>query len=217
MLILPTRGRAAQLIRFIQAYKNTKALTRVFVYFDDDDPAGFQYHWSKQAIPSHWILKTGPRIKPGPVFNEVFALYPNEPFYGFLGDDVVPLCNYWDQVLIQRAGSDGVAWPDDLMCHEAIATHPVIGGDLVRSVGFLTYGNLKQYFIDTWWTYVAKKLGVARYCPDVVFDHRHHTNDKAPVDDTYRGKWPDAETDRKIYDDFVNDPATETYINGLQK
>ena len=186
----------------------------MWLYLDKDDPALADYKLVE--LPDGWKVKVGPRIKPGPVYNLAFHEFPNEPYYGLLGDDVVPLTNHWDSKLIEVAGSDHLAYPDDLFCRETIATHPVIGGDLVRKVGFLSYGELKQYFTDTWWTFVSRALGLSVYCPQIVFDHMHHSTGKAPVDDTYRGKWPDADSDRAIYDAFVADPQTPAYIERLK-
>ena len=213
-MILITRGRPKELARFIQAYRDTNAGHAVLMYFDEDDPALPDY--KEILYPDHWLRMVGPRKRPGPTYNEIFRLYPNEAFYGMLADDIVPLTQNWDEILVEKAGADGMSWPDDLMWHDEIATHPVIGGDLVRAAGFICYNLLQQYFGDTWWTFVAKKLGVARYCPEVVFDHRHHVNDKAPIDQTYRDKWPYAESDRAIYDAFVNDPNVDQYIEELR-
>lgn len=213
MFILPSRGRPAEFNRFILAYFHTCAEAVVFCYLDEDDPKLSEYE--RVCFPNHWKVKIGPRVKIGPVFNQVFQEFPDEPYYGFLGDDVVPLTDRWDEILIKAAGPDRLSYPDDCWYHQELATHPVIGGELVRKVGFLAYGELKQYFIDTWWFYVAKSLDRAVYCPDVVFNHLHHQIGKAPVDDTYEGKWPDADSDRMIYETFVRDPKSQQFVQSL--
>lgn len=210
MFILPSRGRPAELNRFVLAYFRTYAQASVFVYLDEDDPKLSEYQYIN--TPPNWKLKIGPRIKIGPVFNQVFQEFPQESYYALIGDDAVPLTDEWDRILIEAAGVDKLSYPDDLWRSETLATHPVIGGDLVRKAGFIAYGELKQYFIDTWWFHIAKFLGRLVYCPRVKLDHLHHQIGKAPVDSTYEGKWPDADSDRKIFDAFIADSGTPNYI-----
>lgn len=216
MFILPTRGRPWGLQRFLHAYIETRAFAQVLVYCDDDDPCLPEYQ-DILPLPGHWKFVVGPRILLGAVFNIFFEQYPDEYYYGFLSDDVVPLTVHWDTALINTAGFKAVSYPDDGLTHEEIATFPVIGGDLVRAAGFLAYPGLNQYFIDTCWHRMAKDLGVLHYMPEIKFDHRHHVNHKAEVDETYQGKWIHAESDRKIFNDFWASPQSRELIERIRR
>lgn len=196
MFILPTRGRPEGLKRFVEACERTRAWgwpCRVRV--DADDPALPGYH--ALALPPWFTLRVGPRISNAPSLNEQFAAEPSWSFYGVLADDVVPETVGWDRALIVAAGRDGVAFANDGIQGSKIATHPVLGGDFVRSLGFIALPGLKRLYADNVWTEIAKDRGVLRYVPDVSVRHLHFSNG-APMDETY--KKPEGDADRAIYE-----------------
>jgi hypothetical protein len=39
--------------------------------------------------------------------------------------------------------------------------------------------------MDNFWKLLGEELGTLRYCEDVILEHNHYTNKKAPVDKTY--------------------------------
>lgn len=133
------------------------------------------------------------------LYNESYKYHPNEPFYGFIADDVVPLTDAWDVKLIEAARRDGMAVPAG--GHDASgAPHFVLGGDLARSVGWLSLPGLDRLYIDTVWQRIAESRGALRRMPDVVLEHRHFSNGKALMDSTYR-KHKKAQ-DKLIYDNW---------------
>ncbi len=190
MWILPSRGRPQNITRLLKAYKETGATTLVHLRLDDDDP----------MLPAYelcWNYEIGPRLPLSALYNDVYSKFPNLPWYGFIADDVVPLTLGWDQKLIDAAGSDGMAVPAGAQ-HEGISPHFVLGGDLVRSVGWLALPGLDRIYIDTVWFDIALKRDGYQFIPEVVLEHRHFSNGKALYDKTYR-KHHKAE-DRAVYD-----------------
>lgn len=160
----------------------------MLVRLDQDDPRlesgadGPAYSTS----PWGWSVEIGPRMALAQVYNDIFNRYPQEPFYGLLADDLLPATPNWDLRLIEAAGSWGVAYGDDGIQHEEIATHPVIGGELVRAVGWLAPPWLKFLWIDTTWTAMARALGTLHYLPEVSIEHLHYSVGKSEHDQTYR-------------------------------
>lgn len=185
MWILPSRSRPHNLLRLIDAWVRTGASTPVELCIDLDDPHGLQY----DALPllPLWSVKIEtrhPLCTLSSIYNNAYRRYPNEPWFGFISDDVVPITNGWDSILIEAAGRDGMAVPAG--GHDPNgAPHFVLGGDLVRSVGWLSLPGLDRLYIDTVWQRIAEARGVLRRVPEVVLEHRHFSNKKARIDSTY--------------------------------
>ena len=116
----------------------------------------------------------------------MFAEFPNLGWYGLLADDVVPRTDGWDQSLIEAAGTDRLAYCDDGFQGENLATHPVVGGDMIRSIGWLCCTELGHSFADTALHTIAKLSGRATYLADVRLEHMHPLAGKAASDPTYR-------------------------------
>ena len=163
--------------------------TEVIVQLDDDDPMLGGY----TDLPFNWTLSITPRKILSERYNEVFEGWSHLKWYGFLADDVVPETDGWDRTLISGAGKDGLAYGDDGI-DPTRPTHFVLGGDLVRQMGWLSLPGLQRIFIDTVWHDIAKAGNVLRYVPEVKLTHHHFSNGKALMDATYRkpGKAQDA-------------------------
>ena len=197
MWILPSRLRPNNLLRLIDAWERTGASTPVELCLDLDDSCLPQY--DVMQIPSGWNLSIGWRGPLSRLYNEAYQRHPHELWYGFIADDVVPLTNGWDARLIEIAGSDGMAVPYGGHDPDG-APHFVLGGDLVRSVGWLSLPGLDRLYIDTVWQKIAESRGVLRRVPNVILEHRHFSNRKAMIDATYLKHRK--QQDKSIYDNW---------------
>ena len=195
MWIVPSRFRPYYLGRLIEACLETGLSGPVLARVDDDDPLLSEYR--ALALPDTWRLAVGPRKGLAAIYNDIFAAAPAEDFYGLLADDLVPETTVWGRTLTREAGRDGLAFGDDGINGGRLATHPVLGGDLVRRTGWLALPGLDRLFIDTVWTQIARAAGVLRYRPDVKVTHWHFSNGRALMDRTYRK--PRSAEDRAIY------------------
>ncbi len=191
MIIIPSRGRASSLLRFFQESQPHECGV---VLLDDDDAASYQQHLS---LPSNWEIIVGPRAGYTALINRAFALYPDEPWYANLGDDCLCRPLGWDTYLASIAGTDCVAYGNDLINGEAACCFPFIGGELVRSIGWLAYPLFGHLYSDTVWREIARALGGLRYCPNIVTEHLHWSTGKLPYDQTARERR--TEGDREIY------------------
>ncbi len=178
MWICPSRGRPGNIARLIAAYNETGATTPVWLRLDDDDP-------NPEYIHENWTVEIGQRLPLSDTYAEAFRRYPDSPFYGFIADDVVPKTRCWDTELISLAGPYGMAVPAG---GHGGTPHFVLGGELVRYIGHMALPGLDRLYIDTVWHDIANKLGVLRYAPEVILEHRHFSNGKALFDSTYRKK-----------------------------
>lgn len=181
--ILPTRSRPQNIVRLIDAWTRTSASTPVELCVDFDDPCLEQYE--NMELPSSWRLVMAPRGPLSMIYNDAYQRNQADSWHGFIADDVVPITNGWDIKLIEAAGSNGMAVPAGGHDTDG-APHFVLGGDLVRSMRWLSLPGLDRIYIDTVWCDVAKDRGVYREVHDVKLEHHHFSNGKALMDPTYR-------------------------------
>jgi len=188
MILLPTRGRPESLERFLVAYKATMTELPVTIRIDNDDPRLDDYMKISRASWQHWIV--GPRVGAVQGCNEIFRKFPHEPVYVGVGDDLVPKTEHWDTELAMAAGLWGVSFGDDLFgmgyAPDRFPVHPVIGGNLLRAVGWLSPPGFWHLFIDQIWGQIARALDCLHFCPEVIVEHLHFGNNKSPMDQTYR-------------------------------
>lgn len=190
MWIIPSRSRPHRLATLLAV----EFMTPVLVVIDDDDPMLQGY------IDLDVPRLIGKRRPLSEIYNDVFANYPDLDWYGFLADDVVPDTPQWDNLLVEAAGSDGLAFGDDGINGEARAPHFVLGGDLVREYGWLSLPGLERLYIDTVWNDIARERDTYRYLPHVIMTHHHFSNGKALYDQTYRK--PGKLADKLIYEEW---------------
>lgn len=195
MIVLPTRNRPERLQKFLDGYLATGAAAPVYLRVDDDDPKLEDY--AAMALPKNWAFVAGPRVKFVGACNEMFERHPNEPYYAFMADDIVPRTEGWDARLIEAAGSDRVAWGNDVM-QAPKCTHPFIGGDLMRHVGWFAAPGFLHWYIDTTWEWLAKRTGRDVYLPDVITHHVHYEANGELYDRTYHERFMDVATGRKV-------------------
>lgn len=211
MWLLPSRQRPENLKRFFDAYHKTKADSPGVVWLDEDDADNYR----SINVPNNWCVIIHKRLDgTGAITNKFFEMFPEETWYGLLGDDVIPRTEYWDKKLIEAAGDDGVAYGNDLLAGEKIATHPVVGGEMVRELGWLALPGCKRIYIDSALQEFAWRKGKLHYLPDVIIEHMHFSNGKSPMDETYR-KTHNSE-DKAIYDEWLktlDKPVTFVCVN----
>lgn len=197
---MPSRGRPQNIERFISAWHETKATEPVIVRVDEDDAELQKYQGI--AYPKGWELSVGPRISCSPSFNEVFESHPEAGGYGIFGDDAMPITPYWDRILSETAGSDGIAYANDGITAGTLIGHGVIGGDLARAIGWLMLPSTKRLYGDKVLHDIGAACGLLRYRSDVLIEHWHFSNGKAPMDATYAK--PEALRDRVAYYEWRN-------------
>lgn len=197
MWILPTRSRPNNLLRLIDAWDKTGASTPVEVCVDADDLLLPQVE--EMDLPDGWHIVVGRRGPLSDIYNDAYERNKGSPWFGFIADDVVPITNNWDSILIDAAGSNGMSVPAGGETTGG-CPHFVLGGGLVHSVGWLSLPGLDRLYIDTAWGTIAKSRGVYREIHNVKLEHRHFSNGKAFLDETYR-KHHKAQ-DKLIYDNW---------------
>lgn len=195
MWLLPSRSRPLSLKRFFTHYALTEADSEGVVWLDMDDADKYD----SVPIPKKWTVVISPRLDgTGAITNEFFKMFPDEPWYGLLADDVLPKTYGWDKKLIEAAGSDGLAYGDDGIHGNGHSAHPCVGGDRIRELGWLALPGCKRIYIDNALFDDAVMRGAAIYLPDVIMEHLHFSNGKSPMDATYEKSYN--ASDRQVYE-----------------
>lgn len=183
--IVPTRGRPSSALRLQQVFDKS-SLARVVFVVDPDDPSRAEY----EALGVD-VLVAPAGGRPGIVdpLNWACAdlLVRFSPKYvAFLGDDHLPQGD-WDARIVaelDRLGT-GVVYGNDLLVGERIPTAVFMTADIPRRLGYMAPPPLNHLFCDDWWASIGRGIGRLRYLPDVIVEHLHFLNGKAPNDATY--------------------------------
>lgn len=159
-ILLPSRGRVANLKRFLDAHRETAKDSFVFVRLDADDPALEEYQTmlDEYGMASRYI---GPRVGFGASLNALAEIAANDgmTYLGMFGDDVLPITPHWDvQLILALEGRLGVAYGDDGLrdkhAHD-LPTHYVTQTEVYRRLGYLAPPGIKHLFLDN----VAREIG----------------------------------------------------------
>ena len=205
MWLVPSFKRPQNLARLLESCRDTGMTSRLVIRLMEDDPTLAEYR--AIPLPENATFHVGPRVKAPAACQWALQLFPDEACYGFLGDDVVLKTDGWDVALALHAGLDYISYPDDGIHGEHLCTHPCIGGDLVRSVGFWGLPGLDHNFMDTVWYSLGRGANLLHYCPHVKFDHRHPVAHKAEDDEVYRLGRENYELDKQRYLEFCSGNA----------
>lgn len=198
MWICPSKGRPERLMELAKTWPGE---TPVFVVLSSDDDKLPQY-LETDKWPKNWWFASTDLTGVGNCLNWAFEKHPREKFYGLLGDDVL-LRSGHPKELEALAEDWFLAFPADGVHNHGLATHPCLGGDLVRQVGFLAPKEFKHSFIDTFWDNVSRLNGLQRYQPKVRYEHKHPIREPHLMDNTYRlaqSHWAD---DSAAWQEFV--------------
>lgn len=203
MWILATRTRVDSCQRFIQGWQDSQASTPVYIRLDECDP--FLDQLRNLPWPKEFNINVGPRQGLRAAMEEMFHAYPAEPWYGILADDLVPRTPGWDQLLVERAGSRQISYPNDLGRKIKLPTHPCVGGDLVRAQGWFGLPVVRHYCVDSVYRYIGDQLDIKHRLNDVIVEHVHYSEQKSERDGLYRETSRYKESDDMAYTEWLRD------------
>ena len=182
LVITPTRGRLASVIRLADAMRATcTAATQLVLGVDEDD------HSYDGADLDCWI-NTAPRMTCAEWSNRIALTYGHDFRYlASLSDDHLPETPGWDARLIEaieKMGGTGIAYGNDLLQGPNLPTAPVMSSDIVRELGWMFCPPMTRLFCDNAWKDLGDQAGCLAYLPDVIIRHLHYTAGLAPRDQT---------------------------------
>ena len=186
MWILATRSRIYNCKRFINQWIETQSSSSVYVRMDFCDP--YLDELKKLNWPKEFEIVVGSRVRLSGASNEMFQSYPNEPWYGLLADDLVFKDKHWDQLLISAAGTSDISHAPDptaILSNKYSISHPCIGGDLIRFVGWMACPATQHYF-DPFWTSIYYQNKRNKIVENITFEHHHPAYKLAEMDQVYK-------------------------------
>lgn len=185
----PTFQRPERLAELALSWEKTVAGKILYVRVWDKDPRKddyFSYEW-----PEGWILYESDKEWAGEALNEHFDQHPDDGFYGFIGDDIVLRTKHGLDVLEHTAGNMFMAYPNDTVHRHRMYTHFCLGGGTARSFGFVIPRVFYHFNMDRALGFIMANCGLQRYCPQVIFQHKHFLWGRSERDDTYKKVYGD--------------------------
>lgn len=188
--LLSTRGRPEACQEVLDACEATGMTSRGLVYVDEtfDEYEGLR-------LPSNWRIHRS--RKWGSIaasMNYCLKRYPNATQYGWLADDNIPQTHGWDKALEAAAGDWCISCARDLWFSELQWVYPTggpcftsglcWGAKLISAAGWWPLPGVYQGGIDGAWNDISGFLGLTRYLPDVIIEHRNWQTKKREWDET---------------------------------
>ncbi len=192
-LLVPTRGRPANVARFLGSAAATARTPRdveVVFYVDDDDPARDQIADAvlKSGGEIHTTLLVGPRIVLSECWNHCWKACSGE-ILGLFGDDIVFRTADWDSEVDKafREVNDKILFVHgrDGIAEAVFGTHGFIHQRWANTVGYFVPPYFSSDFSDTWLNDIANAIGRRRYLGSVYTEHMHPCAGKAETDRTH--------------------------------
>jgi len=210
-VLVPSRGRPQNIERLIEAFDRTASIAHLMIGLDADDPELERYRQLPNRAWIHWHVAENTR---GVVawINLLADLYtPLYEYVGTIGDDNVPRTRLWDERVIESLARQGTGFcfADDgyeLRPKGTLCTHVFLTADIIRALGYFGPPQLRHLYVDPVWMEWGQRTSI-EFLGDVLIEHLHHSNGKAPLDDTYRSADANYRGDHDAFHEY--------YQNGL--
>lgn len=189
MWILPTLSRPKQCAAVLDRISETYSGTYGILFINGYETLSDYFQDNKFEVPKNWeVLLSKANIGALGALNKVFELYPNEPFYGFIGDDEFVQTQEWDEALIDAAGDWGIAiGSEGRNVGGRAQPFPCIGGKLARAVEYLAIPECWHWFgLDSMWGEIGLKLGNLIKLDTIKIEHKHPYLKTAANDGCYK-------------------------------
>lgn len=184
VILVPSRGRPQNVARLVEACNRTcRAKTLIAFGFDEDDPAYVDNLRNADGCST----SVRPRMHLGAWTNELAALHMDVPYLCSMGDDMVPVTDGWDEMLLeaQRVMGGGFSYPDDKR-RDDVPECCVIDRRIVSALGWMCEPSIGHWYTDNVWRDLGTLSGRFAYVPGAVVEHRHpNVPGGDPPDQTY--------------------------------
>ena len=184
-LIVATRERSLNVVRFWQSFKNTVTTDDVDILFliDADDVVTQQ---TIQGLGATEVKALVGKRENVPIrINEAWSSVTSD-IVGLFGDDIVFQTKSWDRKVVEafKTWPDeiGVVYGSDGFQNEKLCTHPFLSRKWIETLGYAAHDGFFHYCVDTWLHDVARRVNRLLYLPDVLFEHLHPDAHKAKPD-----------------------------------
>lgn len=184
-VLCPTRQRPDNVRRLLESIAATAShAVEVVFRTDTDSPLG-------DNLPGSTLFTEvcGPRITLSQMWNEAYTASHGDIVMQ-CGDDIIFRTPGWDDRIREAFSTipDNIAlvYGDDGFHGIKHATHGFVHHAWVDTVGYLTPPYFSCDYGDTWLMEVAMLTSRLVYLPDVITEHMHPANGKAPWDQSHQ-------------------------------
>lgn len=197
MWLLPTYNRPKQVQATLDSIARAGGSSRGVVYIDGSNLP----EYDGLSLPPGWTVLKGEKNRGVcAVLNHFFSLYPRLGWYGFISDDSIVRTPQWEEKLLEHATDSHIVhsadgWRTESRIHGAV----VFGGELLRALGWWALPGLVHCFCDDVWETIAEKKNLRKYIPEVMVEHLHMWNGKAPIDPGYVKAYESFDADEAVF------------------
>lgn len=216
IVIIPTRGRPDNAVALEQAFVDTNTTAkRVYVVdFSDETRSEYSLKLPLESVIMIHNETKGMAYPLNYAAREFLGEFDN---FAFMGDDHRPRTANWDQLFVEQlySGSD-IVYGNDLFQGAALPTAVAMSSQIVKELGGMVPDTQRHLYLDNFWLKLGQDLGKIKYMPEVIIEHCHAFNGKAPMDENYaRVNAPEIYSADKIaFDNYI---ASDRYKNLLSK
>lgn len=187
-IILPVRDggvdRYKRIRNCLNSYRQvTQGLSDIHLLHDDDECHIYDPILKDYPEVKNYCVKSGITLMEK--LNVHAMDIANEYKYvGFIGDDII-FRTKWEKEFIQWLSTKkyALAFANDLLHTTGeLATHPFITSNMIKGVGFYGLPAVTHHFFDNYWMKVSRKIGEIKFFNNIIMEHMHPINNKAPKD-----------------------------------
>ena len=186
LILCPSRERPALCARMLKSLKDVSKCSSVRLLLDMDDPTLEEYRALCGRLADSIVIDFRKPITE--LINNNF-MYSADcfGFFSVSNDDFVYKTDGWDEKLIASMdGKPGIAYGNDMMQGKNLPTTSVISREIPEALGWLQMPTLTHLFGDTVWLHLGIGSKCLYYNHEVVIEHHHYFNNKAPQDAIYK-------------------------------
>lgn len=183
-VLCPTRGRGdEQLQEVIDTFQATRGMKSTILLFildkDDETPHSLEtYRWT-------YRLPVAPGSM-GAALNKAAGLYHKwSDAIGFIGDDHRFRSAGWDEAILTALKDGGIAYGDDGVQGEKLATQWFMTDDVYRALGWMALPECKHFYLDNAIMDIGRAANCLHYAPSAKIEHMHFSYGKSSMDETY--------------------------------
>jgi glycosyltransferase involved in cell wall biosynthesis len=187
-VLVPTMGRPELLKRMLDSIERTskgEVRVEVLVYLEEDDTSDYSFLFDYPMVE----IFRGSGKTVGQAWN-IMAAHCSGDLIMMGNDDLVWHTEGWDVRLTEIFEE----YPDQIFCawfndqtknSRAQCAFPIVSRRWYNTLGYFTPEVFEFFYHDTWVRDVAQRVGRLVYIEDFVVEHRHFTEGKASMDETY--------------------------------
>jgi hypothetical protein len=187
-IIIPTRDRPHKIEYLHKNWFNlinNSITTDCIVVLDEDNHTKYP---RLDGFIYHIVKSNGIRGATYPLNQVAKELCKEYEYIGFFGDDQCPRTKDWNINIynkLKETGSLSMVYCNDLLQGKNLSTQIIMDSQYIDIMGFMAPPILKHLYIDNFWMDVGKSMNNLHYLNDVIIEHIHYINNKAPVDELY--------------------------------